>query len=212
MLIMATFTSSLEAIDAWRATRLPLARYLPLALLLAWAACGNALISARGIAITLIALGLVTQCRLWDDLVDRERDAARHPQRVLVRSGELGPFRLATALLGMANAIALMALNGWPHALGAALLFAALAGWYRWQESRGPLHALVLLLKYPVFVLLLALPGTWPIAAATVVYGAICLFEWLDTRSAGVSHRAARYVPFVCAAAALLVMNLGGLG
>ena len=43
-----------------------------------------------------------------------------------------------------------------PHALGAVMLFAALALWYRCHRARGLVHAHVLLLKYPVFVLLLA--------------------------------------------------------
>ena len=208
---MATFTSSLEAIGAWRATRLPLARYLPLSFLLAWAACGSAAASARGIAAAALAFGLVTQCRLWDDLADRARDRRAHPERVLAQARSVEPFVLAVVVLGGAHALALAVLNGPLHALGAGALFAGFAAWYRWHTRRGSAHALVLLLKYPAFVLLLAAPGTWPLAAAAVVYGALCAFEWLDTRGhpATRAPHPVRYLPFACAAIALFIMTFG---
>ena len=211
MRTMAMFTSSLEPLRAWRAERLLLARFGPLALMLAWAACGSALASARGVAAAALAFSLVAQCRLWDDLADRGRDLRSHPERVLVRARSLAPFLYATVLLGGANALALCAFNGPAHALGAAALFAAIAGWYRWHARRELAHALMLLLKYPAFVPLLAAPGTWPLAAAAVVYGALCAFEWLDTRAkpTALAPHPGRYLPFACAALALLVMTLG---
>jgi hypothetical protein len=76
-------TSSLEAIGAWRAQRLPLARFGLLALLLAWAAGADTMTAAGALASIVLALSLVAQCRLWDDLVDRERDRRAQPERLL---------------------------------------------------------------------------------------------------------------------------------
>jgi hypothetical protein len=181
---MATFTSSLDAFAAWRAQRLPLVRYAPLALLIAGAACGSAIASPRGVAGFVLALSLIAQYRLWDDLVDRVRDRRSHPERMLARIASSRPFVHSVVVLAIANAAALGVLHAWPHAMGAIVLIATIGGWYRLHGARGLLHAHVLLLKYPAFVLLLAASplqsGT--LAAALVVYAAMCAFELLDTR------------------------------
>ena len=205
------FTSSLESIGAWRAQRLPLARYLPLAALIGWAACGSTITSARGPAVVVLALSLIAQCRLWDDLVDRERDRCVHPSRVLAAAGTIDAYVNAVVVLGAFNAVAVALLRAWPHALGASMLFAALALWYRWHRARGLVHAHVLLLKYPAFVLLLAESPFTPktLAAALVVYAAICAFEILDARLDVAAAGRSRYLPFVCAVAALWVIHPG---
>jgi 4-hydroxybenzoate polyprenyltransferase len=205
------FTSSLEAIGAWRAQRLPLARFGLLALLLAWAAGADTMTAARALASIALALSLVAQCRLWDDLIDRERDRRAHPERLLAAAEAPGAFVTAVAVLALANAIALGLLWDWPRALGAALLFALLALWYRRHRARGLLHAHVLLLKYPAFVLLLAASpfAARTLAAPFVVYAAMCAFEILDAHSASSGARAARYVPFACAAVALVMIYAG---
>jgi hypothetical protein len=205
------FTSSLEAIGAWRAQRLPLARFGLLAVLLAGAACGGALASARGLAFIALALSLVAQCRLWDDLVDRGRDRSAHPERLLAVGAAAGPFATAVVVLAAANATALGLLYGPQRALPAAVLFAALALWYRRHRARGVLHAHMLLLKYPAFVLLLAASpfATQALAVALVVYTAMCAFEILDAHSGSSLAHAARYLPFVCAAVAVFVIHRG---
>src|SRR5690606_33350878 len=91
MRTMVTFTSSLDALGAWRAQRLPLVRYAPLALLIAWAGCGNAIASVRGLLGFVLASGFIAQYRLWDDLVDRVRDRSVHPERVLARVAAASP-------------------------------------------------------------------------------------------------------------------------
>ncbi|MPZ42533.1 MAG: hypothetical protein GEV05_03850 [Betaproteobacteria bacterium] len=198
------FTSSLESIGAWRAQRLPLARFAPLAVLIAWAACGSALASARGLALVVLALSLVAQCRLWDDLVDRNSDRSTHPQRLLAAGVASGPFVHAAVVLAAANMIALAALRGWPHGLGAAALFGALALWYRGHRARGRVHANVLLLKYPAFVLLLAASplGTATMAAALIVYAAMCAFELLDS---GLARTPAEPIAFAAHTLAIAV-------
>jgi hypothetical protein len=208
---MAMFTSSLESIGAWRAQRLPLARFAPLAVLIAWAAGGSTVATARGLALIGLALSLIAQCRLWDDLVDRDRDRSAHPERLLAARGPVDVYVNAVIGLGAVNALALAVLFAWPRALGAAVLFAALALWYRGHRARGLVHAHALLLKYPAFVLLLA--GSpfahQTLAGSLVVYVAMWAFEILDTRFDHVTTAATRYLPFACATAALWVIHLG---
>src|SRR5437667_469056 len=63
---------------------------------------------------------LVLQFRLWDDLEDRARDTATHPERLLVRT-KAAPYRRALMLLALAN-VALCGIYGWPAAVEVALL------------------------------------------------------------------------------------------
>lgn len=210
---MVTFTSSLDAIGAWRAQRLPLARYAPLALLLAWAACGSAIASPSGLIGCALASSLIAQYRLWDDLVDRVRDRSSHPERLLARVASASLFVRATVVLAAANVAALGLRHGWLHALGAGALIATIGLWYRFHRARGFVHAHVLLMKYPAFVVLLA---AWPpqprvLAAALAVYAAMCAFELLDTRF---EHAAAKRLAFaahafVLAATPMLVRTDG---
>ena len=47
-----------------------------------------------------LALLLIAQFRLWDDLADREVDRLAHPERVLVRAERIGPY--VTVCVGLA--------------------------------------------------------------------------------------------------------------
>ena len=176
-----TFASSLESVFAWRRTRLQGARFLPLAAFLAWAAssAGGAAVAST-LAACVIALALIAQFRLWDDLVDRARDRNAHPERLLAAAATTAPFDRVLVLLGAANAMAILGMRGVPALLGFLLLSAAAASWYRWHRSRQLTHALVLHLKYPAFVLLLAPPPLAPLAGAAIVYASIVGFELLD--------------------------------
>lgn len=136
------------------------------------------------LARTGLALLLIAQFRLWDDLADRSYDSVHHPTRVLVRSRATGWFWAVLALLAVAAASAVAILRSWhaapPIYLG---LMVLLAGVYH-----GPLRvprfirAQLVLLKYPVFVLLLAAPAfsTPALLAGTAAYLVLSVFEWYD--------------------------------
>ena len=137
----------------------------------------------------VLAVVLLLQFRLWDDLEDRERDRRLHPARVLVR-GDPTPFRRACMLLAAAN-IALFALAG----SGDAVLSLACLDIF-FLIAYGPMRRAlpdrvwrfqVLLLKYPVFVGLLAAavgtPGWMRLFTAAVsVYLCACAYEALHDR------------------------------
>ena len=182
--IAVTFASSLESVSAWRSTRFPYARFLPLAALVVWAAACE---GRAGIATTLtafaIAASLIAQFRLWDDLIDRARDSAAHPERIVAGAASSTPYVWAVGLLACWNAMALVAVRGASGLLAFLLLCAIAALWYAAHCERGLMHALVLHLKYPAFVLLLApmfAPRGSPLAAAAIVYCALLGYELLD--------------------------------
>ena len=169
---------------AWRRERFAFARFLPLAVLLVWAAfhAGDANLAQAG-AVLLIALALLAQFRLWDDLVDRERDRTAHPQRVVARVEERAALNGAVCLLAASNALGLAWVHGLSALLGFALLCALTALWYRSYRARELTHVLVLHLKYPAFVLIIApapVQGTAPLIGAAIVYAAVLGFELLE--------------------------------
>lgn len=177
-----------SGLRAWRATRLPWIRFGLLALLVAWAASVDIAFDPYALATRFVlAFMLIAQFRLWDDLADRARDRIEHPNRVLARIENVRAFVVACAVLGATNALALHACGGPATVAGLALLSSAVGAWYRFHTGRSAVHAHVLLLKYPVFVFLLASPfaaaSTLALAAVSV-YSAICAFELLDASGA----------------------------
>jgi hypothetical protein len=153
-----------------------------------WAVGGG--VEAIAVAATLgLAVVLLLQFRLWDDLQDLERDRCLHPERVLVRANP-APFRFACALLASAN-IALLVIAG---SRGGAQILAGLDLFF-WL-AYGPLRPRfsdriwrfqILLLKYPAFVCLLATAlgasiRIRPLVAAVAVYLCACAYEALHDR------------------------------
>ena len=131
-------------------------------------------------------LALLAQFRLWDDLADRERDRREHPDRVLPRTSDATPFAAACVWLGILNLSVAAWRGGTLSASLLALLDVAAAVWYTARPAgRTAASDLVLLAKYPLFVLILAdapAGSGWALAAsAGIVYVAACAFEiWHD--------------------------------
>jgi hypothetical protein len=173
-----TFASSFDALRAWRATRVPLPRYLALAAFLARAALlGDAPHFAHALTNVVLAFTLVVQFRLWDDLTDRSRDRIEHPERILAVARDLRPFVAAAWCIGVGNAVALAGGYGMSTCLGFLVLNAAIAAWYRLHRKRGLTHIFVLYLKYPAFVLLLASAHSTASAVSPQAYAALVAFE-----------------------------------
>jgi hypothetical protein len=154
----------------------------------AWAA-GTSL-GVVSIAATFgLALVLLLQFRLWDDLEDRERDRRLHPSRVLVRANP-APFRYACGLLAAANILLLVVAGSRGAVQGLACL--NLFFWIAYGPVRGRLpdriwRFQVLLIKYPVLVGVLATALGAPIrlrlfTAAVAVYVCACAYEALHDR------------------------------
>jgi len=131
---------------------------------------------------TLLALALVVTFRIWDDLMDRERDRAKHPDRVVVRAPSTDPLVVASwALL----TVALWTIADRQGLQSVVLLFVymfVLVGSYRLRGPRTATTDRILLLKYGVFTLaLIGFPAAWStrgLLAAAAAFLAACVYEW----------------------------------
>jgi 4-hydroxybenzoate polyprenyltransferase len=133
-----------------------------------------------------LALLLVLQLRLWDDLRDVEQDRQIHPERVLCQAVSLRPFWGLLFVLMAINLGLAMLLRGW-HAVVLLLgLHSLLATWYGWRGSANTWPAFnyhVVLLKYPLIVWMLGAVTVADVVSAplvvstVVVYLGVCIFE-----------------------------------
>lgn len=130
----------------------------------------------------VLALGLVVAFRIWDDLMDRERDRARHPDRVLVRASSTAPVPAAAWTLGAGVAILLALTRGLPLVVGLAAYSVVLAASYVARGPRSAASDRILLLKYGLFALaLMGLPAASTargLLAAAAAFVAACVYEW----------------------------------
>ena len=166
--------------------RLRLRLFGPVLLLLtlaAWWLASGAVLWAPFKAGGLMTL-LVVQFRLWDDLADRARDRTTHPERVLVRHDVL-PFKVLTVSLAIGAVAFAGATGGLKPALvvaGLDVIFIFLYGLARPLLSETVWSFPVLLVKYPAFVVIVAValgrpsPGR-SVGVALVAYGAALAYE-----------------------------------
>jgi 4-hydroxybenzoate polyprenyltransferase len=129
-----------------------------------------------------LALALVMTFRIWDDLMDRERDRMKHPDRVVVRASSIAPLRFASWILGTA---ALIVLARSRTTASAGLLVGYMAVLAAVYATRGPRSAAsdrILLLKYGVFTLgLIDMPDALTargLLAAAAAFVVACAYEW----------------------------------
>lgn len=183
-----SFRSSVELITAWTRSRFPLSLYGPLAGLITAAAlsAGGAGSVAHILERAGLALLLLFQFRLWDDLADRSWDRSAHPERVLAQASSVCAFRWLLVLVTLAGGLVVAARatvfgTVWP------LLVLVAGGALYYGVVRPHLSALVasalLLAKYPGFVLIVRPPAVarGPVlVAATLVYATFLLFELTD--------------------------------
>jgi 4-hydroxybenzoate polyprenyltransferase len=198
-------------------TRFPawLAALLPLVLVLA-ALRGRVSFSAEFAIAFTMALLLVLEFRLWDDLCDVNRDRRVHPERVLCRSASLRPFwGLALVLMALNFGLAALVRGRWAAAvlLGLHVLLAAWYGWRGPANGRPILNYHVVLLKYPVIVWMLGAiaaadindPPLW--ISAAMVYLALCIYEVVHDRQL----RQARSAQICLAVESVLLAAVGCL-
>jgi len=142
-----------------------------------------------------LAMALVWQFRLWDDLEDTAYDRALHPERILVATKVPGAFRWALALSVFLFAAALAITRGPLAAAVYVALAAAAAALYRFCAARPSARLLrshLVLAKYPVFVWLAAAhPSALRAAMIGIgLYLALCLFEVADDPALRASPKA----------------------
>ena len=151
-----------------------------------WAAGAEPTAVRLGAAAGAAAL-LLLQFRLWDDLEDRDRDRATHPDRVLVAAPP-APFRRALAAIGIGGLVALAARSG-TAAAGLAVVDVAFLAAYRLRDRvPDPCWRFgVLPAKYPLFVALVAVAAGAPrtfrlVPAMAATYAAAIWYEAYHNR------------------------------
>lgn len=144
------------------------------------------LVNTKGLDIRILdifTLGLLTlSFRLLDDLFDIADDRRSFPSRVLAQAENVYPFIIFLLILFLSTAI-LLYLSATPVSIYLLLgtLF-CLIGWYqilRHMLHSKFLHSLVILLKYPMFLIVIA-PGPPDPAVLTLLYLTFVLFELRD--------------------------------
>lgn len=170
--------------------RFRLRLFVPLALVIAAAAIVPPAAWTSFTIDFLVALLLLAQFRMWDDLADRGRDRIEHPGRVLVRESE------GTQIVGLCGGLAVLnfCFAIWRDHSGIAVgvlavLTAALGVWYLARTRRSVAGEQLLLAKYPAIVGIVAGSRVLEapvqvLSAATVLYLTVCIYEaWHDPAS-----------------------------
>jgi hypothetical protein len=126
---------------------------------------------------------LIAQFRLWDDLEDVAHDTAHHPERTLVRSADRDRYY---ALLGVSIIVLVPLLGVFAGKFQAMAYLALVVGFglvYRMVRAAAPrrfVRSMLVLAKYPAFVLLLASDPwrLWTVAVAMTLYLLLAVYEW----------------------------------
>jgi len=192
MEIAALFKSQLSDIPAYCRERLSLRILIPMVIFLTTAAgtvstSSDAVFTFRGTALCCL---LILQFRLWDDLGDLPRDRIESPHRLLCRLSSVSHFNVLCLLL-LATNIAILSRSDSHFTIVLFLLLnAGFLCWYGglrryFSERLGGWH--VVLLKYPIFVMLMSDDASTALTlefwlAIAVVYLCFCVFEVLDDR------------------------------
>jgi 4-hydroxybenzoate polyprenyltransferase len=137
----------------------------------------------------VISLSLVISFRVWDDVMDLERDRVHHPGRVAVRAASTASLSLAAWGIALAAAGVLLRARGPAPVLLLAVFGGVLATSYAMRRTRSAAGERILLFKYAVFTLVL-IGSVWPTpraaASALGVYLAACVYEWRHDRQSPV--------------------------
>lgn len=183
--------SSNKELVSYLYTRFPATRFIPLAIFLAAAGLASsspAHLLPWVLAVAL-ALTLILQFRLWDDIADRDHDQRTHPERVLCHTQNIKPFLTVTGILFVFNGLVLF----WLHdsgfkPIGYLVLCVYLLAWYRLRPITTPVNLLnshLVMLKYPVIAWLVGTSAADPdmillLSCLFSVYLIFIIFEILD--------------------------------
>lgn len=155
------FNSSIDAIVRYQKTRIPLAIFGPLAVFLCVASAsghwpGDP--STWGLNLVL-ALLLIVQFRLWDDLADVSHDRIHQPERVLCQTQSHQCFWGVVVGLLIINASLIAAFKSYQALAVFLALNLMFLVWYSQRQTLTFYHVIshaIVLTKYPAFVWLLS--------------------------------------------------------
>ena len=164
-----------------------------------------------------MALSLVVQFRLWDDLADVGSDRLIHPGRVLCQSKSLQIFWGILGLLLIVNALLSASFKS-THSLGVFLILnVSYLMWYsilrKLTSNRIVSHSIVLA-KYPVFVYLLSGPHSAERAGLQLGYGMVvtflcfCAYELQHDQRLRATHHATSLLAYEFFALVLVAISM----
>ena len=161
MEIAALFNWSTSELLRYRRTRMPVTLIGPLTMFLCTAALATGWPAAASTWMLnlVLAVLLITEFRLWDDLSDVDSDRVIFPERLLCQTKSLVGFRIVLGLLFAVNVILLAANKSELSLITFLVLNFLVLAWY---SVRGRIRfssvfsQTIVLLKYPVFVYLLS--------------------------------------------------------
>jgi len=146
----------------------------------------------------VLAILLVMQFRLWDDLSDVDSDQSFYPERVLCQAKSLVRFRIVLGLLFAVNVTLLAAYKSERSLITFLVLNFLVLAWYsvRGRVRFGSVFSqTIVLLKYPVFVYLLGSHAGGPERmlnssyAMSLTFLCFCIYELLhDNRVGPIKH------------------------
>lgn len=184
-------------LSAYLAERVPPRVFFPLAIILAAAAAEGIWGRPRTLAIdAALALLLLAQYRIWDDLADRHHDAIAHPGRVLVQAASTTSAIALCLALAAASLTVVVARDGAGLSLATLIgLTGVLGAWYGSRGARTTAGDHLLLTKYPAIVLIVSgdRVANHParlLCTMAAVYLAACVYEaWHDPSSPAAGNR-----------------------
>jgi hypothetical protein len=197
--IRAVYDSWIDRPLRYLETRFPARLFAPCAALLAVAglAGGRTPRLADMVLAFLLALTLLLQFRLLDDLSDLPQDRERHPERILTQAGSLVPFLVLLGICMLINSALVAVQPGPRHRLVLFLIVNAAAFlWYFVLRDvlNGKIFRYhVVIAKYPIFVLLLSgdTGTTWQLfLSMAAVYLCFSIYEVLHDQDLQLTRRA----------------------
>ena len=213
------YNSSTKVLLRYQKTRIPWVIFAPLALFLCVAsATGRWPLDAAAWCLNWgMALSLVVQFRLWDDLADVGSDRLIHPGRVLCQSKSLQIFWGILGLLLIVNALVSASFKS-THSLGVFLILnLSYLMWYsilrKLTSNRIVSHSIVLA-KYPVFVYLLSGPHSAERAGLQLGYGMVvtflcfCAYELQHDQRLRATHHATSLLAYEFFALVLVAISM----
>jgi hypothetical protein len=131
-----------------------------------------------------LAIVLISIFRLWDDLADLNQDRIQHPDRVLSGTDHARLFQRVCILLGTTVLAVLLASGNTQASLGFSCLVILFVCFYKlpWRANWPLVSYHLLILKYPLFVILISTCDDRPInqlhlIIALLAYFLLCIYE-----------------------------------
>jgi hypothetical protein len=181
MEIAVSFNSSIDLLLRYQKSRIPWSIFASLALFLCIASATSRWPTEVGkwCFHWTLALCMVVQFRLWDDLADVENDRGNHPSRVLCQTQSHQVFWGLVGTLCIVNTVLIATFKSYIALAAFFVLNVAYVLWYSMPRKMSSDHVVVhamVLLKYPVFVFLLSGPrGEWHLSLS-LCYGMLVTF------------------------------------